>query len=233
MNLAYWWSCIKKGLRLQPAQQACFSHWLWSCWGGPVTTYPLLSKSSFKLRPSLTYLQPQWFTWQGKFWTLLDPLKKKVRTCNGKSVDILQTGPKIYFPEFFCVLLLFTNITLLIGSLCLTKKVFIHQSIFLNVFTVKAFWHCIFRLRPQIGIHYLNLVRKKRFWYQIWFDLMYSTFKIIETRDKSNTKRVYKFWKICFVFCVVYKVCKCVWQNQPILKYSVNKEDFDIRFGLT
>ena len=23
VNLAYWWSCIGKGLRLQPAQQAC------------------------------------------------------------------------------------------------------------------------------------------------------------------------------------------------------------------
>ena len=23
MDLAYWWSCIGKGLRLQPAQQAC------------------------------------------------------------------------------------------------------------------------------------------------------------------------------------------------------------------
>ena len=23
-NLVYWWSCIGKGLRLQPAQQACF-----------------------------------------------------------------------------------------------------------------------------------------------------------------------------------------------------------------
>ena len=24
VDLAYWWSCIGKGLRLQPAQQACF-----------------------------------------------------------------------------------------------------------------------------------------------------------------------------------------------------------------
>ena len=25
MDFAYWWSCIEEGLRLQPAQQACFS----------------------------------------------------------------------------------------------------------------------------------------------------------------------------------------------------------------
>jgi hypothetical protein len=24
VDLAYWWSCIGEGLRLQPAQQACF-----------------------------------------------------------------------------------------------------------------------------------------------------------------------------------------------------------------
>ena len=24
VDFAYWWSCIRKGLRLQPAQQACF-----------------------------------------------------------------------------------------------------------------------------------------------------------------------------------------------------------------
>ena len=24
LDFAYWWSCIRKGLRLQPAQQACF-----------------------------------------------------------------------------------------------------------------------------------------------------------------------------------------------------------------
>ena len=28
-----------------------------------------------------------------------------------------------------------------------------------------------------------------------------------QTLDKSNTKRVYTLWKLCFVFCVVYKVC--------------------------
>ena len=34
-DLAYWWSCIGKGLRLEPAQQACF--------GG--TTFPSSQRS--------------------------------------------------------------------------------------------------------------------------------------------------------------------------------------------
>ena len=31
VDLAYWWSCIGKGLRLQPAQQACFPLYIFLC----------------------------------------------------------------------------------------------------------------------------------------------------------------------------------------------------------
>ena len=51
--------------------------------------------------------------------------------------------------------------------------------------------------------------------------------------DNCNTKRVYTFLKLDFVFlCCVHGV-HCVFYHQPTEEFSVNEEDFDIKSRLT
>ena len=41
---------------------------------------------------------------------------------------------------------------------------------------------------------------------------------LIETLNKFNTKRVYMFWKLCFVFLCIVQGVQCVLYNQQVRK---------------
>ena len=109
-------------------------------------------------------------------------------------------------------LLLYANLTKLIGSLCWTKKVsFFPQSkpIFNQFLLVKrSNTACSFELRLQIGFYDQNLVRKKEdfeiksdlFWQNTFLKLWKLKFIIIQFGSV-------RFWSIFLCFCVRYKVC--------------------------
>ena len=99
--------------------------------------------------------------------------------------------------------------------------------------TGKAFKHCMFELRLQIGFYDQNLVRKKEdfeiksdlFWQNTFIKIWKLKFIIIQFGS-------IRFWSICVCFCVRYKVFSVYCTLSQSEKSSVNKEDFDIKFDL-
>ena len=72
-------------------------------------------------------------------------------------------GPTRYFPELIASCSLMpTSPNLKVHKMGPKIFVFIIQKYFKEVLTDKAFKHCMFELRLQIGLYDQNLVRKKR-----------------------------------------------------------------------
>ena len=98
--------------------------------------------------------------------------------------------------------------------------------------TGKAFKHCMFELRLQIGFYDQNLVRKKR---TLKSNLIYSenTFlKLWKLKFIIIKFGFIRFWSIFLCFCVRYKVFSVYCTLSQTEKSSVNKEDFDIKSDL-
>ena len=74
----------------------------------------------------------------------------------------------------------------------------------------------MFKLILQIGLFGQNLVRKKEdFDFKSDFISNNQFKKNIETLGNSNTKRVYTFLKLGFVFLCCVQGVQCVLYNQP------------------
>ena len=82
-------------------------------------------------------------------------------------------------------------------------KCFFIKTYFIPVFTGKAFKHCMFELRLQIGFYDQNLVRKRGLWNQIWFILTKYILKIMETQVYYKT-----IWLNTFVEHIFVLLCK-------------------------